>query len=706
MKKYRVRNIDCAVCAAKIETGVRELPGVDAAVLDFATQTLHLRAESELPVLEKIRQIDPGVEVLPLGESDSAYSHDDDFSPKRDIVILGIAGLLFAVLLIFEERMHQSAFPFVEYPLVIAAYLLAGWNVIFKAAGTVIRKNYFDENVLMVIATTGALAIHAMNEAVGVMIFFKIGEFLQNMAVSRSRRSIRSLLAARPNIANLKELAGIRQVPPESVAVGAVILVKPGEKVPLDGEVLSGSSQLDTSALTGEPVPVGVRPGSGVMAGHVNLTDALEIRVGKPFGESSISKVLDLVENAVARKAKTEQFATTFAKYYTPAVVFTALCIAFIPPLMITGATFGDWIYRALVLLVISCPCALVVSIPLGYFGGIGKASRSGVLVKGSEFIDALSKVKTVIFDKTGTLTQGVFEVRAIEPANGHSPEQLLELAAFAEQYSNHPIARSVLAAYEKSGKTPDSAIVESHSEIPGGGVKAVIGGKTVLVGNDRLMHLENIRHDRCVFNDTVVGIAVDGVYAGHIAIGDKIREEAAESVSKLRQYGVEEIVMLTGDNEFAAKSVSKKLKLDAYYAGLLPEEKVSVFEKINDGKRHDGKIAFVGDGINDAPVIARSDIGIAMGGLGSDAAMETADVVLMTDSPLKLSEAIRIGRQTRSIVMQNIVLSLAIKGVFVVLGAFGVASMWEAVFADMGTALLAIGNSARILASHESQTE
>jgi Cd2+/Zn2+-exporting ATPase len=434
------------------------------------------------------------------------------------------------------------------------------------------------------------------------------------------------------------------------------------------------------------------------MAGQVNLTDALTVRVTKLFRESSISKVLELVEDAAARKANTEKFITTFARYYTPIVVSIAFCIALIPPLMLQEAEFRTWIYRALVLLVISCPCALVVSIPLGYFGGIGRASRNGILVKGSNYIDSLSQVKTVVFDKTGTLTEGVFEVQEVVSKNGYRPDQLLELAATAELHSNHPIAKSILDTFVKQGKSVDSALITSHSEIPGSGVRVQFGELDVLVGNDNLMHQESVGHEQCVFRDTVVNVAVNGLYAGYITVGDRIRPDAADAVSKLRKAGVEKIVMLTGDNKYAAEQVAKILGLDEYHAGLLPEEKVAIFEKISGTKAYPGKIAFVGDGINDAPCIARADVGVAMGGLGSDAAIETADVVLMTDSPLKLVDALAISRQTRRIVWQNIILALSIKGIFVMLGAIGIATMWEAVFADMGTSLLAVINSTRAL--------
>jgi Cd2+/Zn2+-exporting ATPase len=508
-------------------------------------------------------------------------------------------------------------------------------------------------------------------------------------------------LAAKPDRAFIKASDGYREVSPESVAVGEIILVKPGEKVPLDGEILTGDSQLESSALTGEFVPLTVRPGDNVLAGQINKSSALTVRVSRPFSESSIARIMDLVENATARKAKTEKFITTFARYYTPAVVLIAAGIAFVPPI-ITGASFQTWIYRALVLLVISCPCALVVSIPLGYFGGIGKASRRGILVKGANFIDALTAVKTVVFDKTGTLTRGVFKVRDVVNLNGFSRNQLLEFAAAAELQSNHPIALSITNAFNNDGQLLNTAKVYDHTEISGQGVKARYGDHAILVGNDRLLHSESIDHARCEFDGTVAHIAVDGNYAGYITIGDEIKPDAGKALKTLKQQGIEQVVMLTGDNSWSANTVAKKLQIDRFYADLLPEDKVSIFEQLIEQSSGEGKIAFVGDGINDAPVLARADVGVAMGALGSDAAVETADVVLMNDSPMKMTEAVAIARLTRRIVWQNIILAFVVKGIFILFGAMGMATMWEAVFADMGTALLAVANSTRIIGTKQ----
>lgn len=697
---FNVKNIDCPSCAAKIENGLKAVDGVDDAVLDFAGLTLHVKARDITRIVEEVRKIEPEVELVPKFEKTTRPEHPEEsevFNLKKEISILVMAAVLFCLQLFFEDWFHRGPFSILELAIVVAAYLIAGSNVLLGALRTIRKGMFFDENVLMVIATGGALAIHAYSEAVGVMIFYKVGELLQDIAVSRSRRSIRALLAAKPDKAVVKTADGYREVAPESVAVGDLLLIKPGEKVPLDGEIITGNSQVDSSALTGEFIPLTAKPGDTVLAGQINKTGALTVRVSRPFSESSIAKVMDLVENATARKAKTEKFITIFARYYTPAVVMIAAGIAFIPPIF-SGASYQTWIYRALVLLVISCPCALVVSIPLGYFGGIGKASRNGILVKGSNFIDALAAVKTVVFDKTGTLTRGVFKVKEVVSLNGFSKKQLLEFAAAAELQSNHPIATSIINAFTKEGRELNSALVSDHTDISGQGVKARYGEHSILVGNDSLLHLKSIDHSRCEFDGTVSHIVVDGEYAGYITIDDEIKPDAAKALKSLKQQGVEQVVMLTGDNACAANAAASRLGFDSFYADLLPEDKVSIFEKLNRQNRRDGKIAFVGDGINDAPVLARADVGVAMGALGSDAAVETADVVLMNDSPMKMAEAVSIAKQTRRIVWQNIILAFTVKGIFILFGAMGMATIWEAVFADMGTALLAVANSTRII--------
>ena len=699
--RFGVKNLDCAACAAKIERGLKKTEGVEEAVLDFASLTLHVKTSNIARVLDEVRRIEPEVELVPESELKTLRDRDEhpgEVNFGKELSLLILAFVLFVLQLFFKEWFHKYSMAWLEIAIVIAAYLLAGWNVLLGALRTIRKKAFFDENVLMVIATAGAISIQAYSEAVGVMLFYKVGELLQERAVSGSRRSIRALLASRPDRAMLKTPDGFSEVDPESVGIGDVILVKPGEKIPLDGEILSGTSQLDSSTLTGEFLPITVEPADSVMAGQINKTEALTIRVTRRFNESSIAKVMDLVENATARKAKTEKFITTFARYYTPAVVSIAAVIALVPPLLIPEATFRTWIYRALVLLVISCPCALVVSIPLGYFGGIGRASRKGILIKGANYIDVLANIDTVVFDKTGTLTKGVFKVKEVVNLNGYSKGQLLEFAAAAEYQSNHPIATSILAAFSRGGHQLETETISRHINVAGQGVKARYGNHTIIVGNDNLLHLESIDHGKCEFDSTVAHVAVDGNYAGYITIGDEIRPEARAAIRSLREQGVKQITMLTGDNFCSAEAISKELDIDSFHADLLPEEKVEIFEKISNQKKSNGKIAFVGDGINDAPVIARADVGVAMGALGSDAAIETADVVLMNDSTSNIAEAISIAKKTRKIVWQNISLAFLIKGIFIVFGSMGMASMWEAVIADMGTAILAVFNSTRVL--------
>ena len=627
-------------------------------------------------------------------EHDHSHEHGE-FNLRRELIPLGIAIALFMIGLIFNQPLHDTPGAIAEYAVLIPAYLISGWSVLTSAGRNILRGKIFDENFLMTIATLGAIAIHELPEGVAVMLFFQIGELFQGFAVGRSRRSIKALLEVRPNTANLIVDGVVREVAPEKVEVGDTIIIKPGEKVPLDGEILSGSSQVDTSALTGESVPRTVREGEAILAGAINQMGSLTVRVTKLFAESSIAKILDLVENASSKKAPTEKFITRFASYYTPVVVFLSLAVAILPPLLIPGESSQLWVYRALVLLVISCPCGLVISIPLGYFGGVGGAAKRGILVKGSTFLDALTDVKTVIFDKTGTLTEGVFQVTQISPYNSYSEKEVLTMAAIAESQSNHPVARSIVEAYDGAMTESD---VTDYEEIPGHGISAKVREMSVLAGNDRLLHREHIEHDTCNVEGTVVHLAIDRKYAGYILISDRIKSDAPKAIARLKKAGVSETVMLTGDNRVVAKSVADKLGLDTYKAELLPEDKVVAIEEYLLKSDKKSKVAFVGDGINDAPVIARADVGMAMGALGSDAAIETADVVLMDDAPSKVAEAITIARKTHSIVWQNIILAMAVKALFILLGAIGVATLWEAVFADVGVALLAILNATRVL--------
>jgi Cd2+/Zn2+-exporting ATPase len=547
----------------------------------------------------------------------------------------------------------------------------------------------------MTIATLGAIAIHQLPEAVGVMLFFKVGELFQEYAVGNSRRSIKAVLEVRPDYANLKVNGVITKTSPSKVKIGDVITVTAGEKIPLDGNIIVGTSQIDTSALTGESVPRSVKVGDAALAGTINKTGILDIQVTKLFGESSIAKILDLVENASSKKAETEKFITKFAKIYTPIVVFVSLSIAIIPPLVIPHTTLAEWVYRALVILVISCPCGLVISIPFGYFGGIGGAAKKGILIKGSTFLDVLNDVKTVVSDKTGTLTKGTFHVTQIVTANGFSQDELLSVAAHIEAQSTHPIAQSIKEAYK--GEL-DLTKVTDYEEIAGYGIRAMVGDRLVIAGNDRLLHRENIVHDTCQVSGSVVHLAIDTKYAGYIIAADEIKDDAVKAIQDLHQIGIKRVIMLSGDNDGVAADIAGRLGLDSYVAELLPEGKVTAFEEILSQSGKTEKVIYVGDGINDAPVLARADVGMAMGGLGSDAAIETADVVIMNDSPTKIAEAIQIARKTHSIVWQNIIFALSIKAVFLMLGALGVATMWEAVFADVGVALAAIANATRVL--------
>ena len=693
MKKYQLKNLDCAACASKIEDNLTKSGSVKFVNVDFANSTMTIDTDDIEMVKARIKKIEPEVEVVD-NEKETKIVSTSELAENKWTIIKAVTGILFLIAgMLFEDEIHNTPFHIGEYLVFGTGYLIVGWKVISSAVKNIIRGQFFDEQFLMTIATLGAFAIDQMPEAVAVMLFYVIGELFQDIAVNRSRRSIKSLLEIKPEYANLLVNGESTKVAPESINIGDTIIVKAGEKIPLDGVVTDGFSFVDTSALTGESVPRKLKANDIALSGTINHTGVLTIRITKIFSESSVSKILELVENATAKKAETEKFITTFAKYYTPIVVIGAFLLAVVPPLLFTGQTFSEWIYRALVVLVISCPCALVISIPLGYFGGIGSASRKGILVKGSNFLDALTQVKTVVFDKTGTLTKGEFKVSEIVTSNGFTQDQILEYAAYAEANSNHPVAKSISDAF---GNDIDSNRIKQVEEISGHGIKALIDGKTVLAGNDKLLHKENIAHPLCNVEGTVVHIAIGTTYAGYIIISDALKEDAVEAIEKLKARNIF-TVMLTGDNKFAAAAFAKKLNIDKYYYELLPEDKVKHIENLmQDGKG--GKVAFVGDGINDAPVIARADIGIAMGALGSDAAIETADVVLMTDSPSKVAIAIDVAKRTRKIVWQNIYFAMGVKLIFIVLGVFGVATMWEAVFGDMGVALIAVFNAIRIL--------
>ncbi|WP_326975457.1 heavy metal translocating P-type ATPase [Caproicibacter sp. BJN0012] len=583
----------------------------------------------------------------------------------------------------------------VSLVIFLIAFIIIGGNIVLKAIKNIFHGQVFDENFLMSIATIGAFSIGDYAEGAAVMLFYQVGELFQSYAVDSSRKSIASLMDIRPDYANVQRGETLEKVDPDEVKIGDVIVVKAGEKIPLDAEVIDGSSMVDTSALTGESVPREIAPGDNLLSGCVNLNGLITARVTKEFGESTVSKILDLVENASSKKSNSENFITKFARYYTPAVVILAALLAIIPPLAVPGAVFSDWLYRALVFLVISCPCALVISIPLSFFGGIGGASKRGILVKGSNYLEALAETEIVVFDKTGTLTKGVFKVQEIVP-NDISKEELLEMTAYAESYSNHPISLSLKQAY---GKEIDNARITNVDEISGHGVVANIDGKAVAAGNAKLMRKLDISfQEPDDVAGTVVHVAIGNIYRGYIVIADEVKEDSPEAIRDLKTAGIKQTVMLTGDAKRIGEKVAAQLGLDKVYTELLPADKVQKMEELFAGKSPKGKLAFVGDGINDAPVLARADIGIAMGGLGSDAAIEAADVVIMTDEPSKIATAMKVSRKTLRIVKQNIALALTVKAIVLILGAIGVATMWAAVFADVGVAVLAILNAIRVL--------
>ena len=578
--------------------------------------------------------------------------------------------------------------------LYLITYIIVGGDVVVRAFKNIIRGKVFDENFLMTVATIGAMLISEYPEGVAVMLFYQVGELFQSYAVDKSRKSIASLMDIRPDYANVKRGEEIVTVDPDEVKIGDIIVIKAGEKIPLDGKVIEGSSMIDTSALTGESVPREVEPGNDILSGCININGLLTAEVTKEFEESTVNKILDLVENASSKKSQSEQFITRFAKYYTPVVVIVAVLLAIIPPLIIKDADFNDWIYRALSFLVVSCPCALVISIPLSFFGGIGGASKKGVLVKGSNHLEELAKTEIIVFDKTGTLTKGVFNVQEIHPED-ISKEELLELTAYAESFSNHPISNSLKQAF---GKEIDNGRITDVKEISGHGVIAVVDGKQVMAGNSKLMKEMNIAYHGGAIAGTVVHVAIDKVYAGYIVIADEIKEDSAQAIRELKSANIKQTVMLTGDMKNVADKVAKELGIDQVYSELLPADKVEKLEELLAGKSEKGKLAFVGDGINDAPVLARADLGIAMGGLGSDAAIEAADIVIMTDEPSKIATAIRISKKTLGIANQNIILAIGIKILVLILSALGIVTMWAAIFGDVGVTIIAVLNSFRAL--------
>ena len=602
-------------------------------------------------------------------------------------IIISLLLVVISLLLKFDTELYSNI-------LYVIAYIIVGYDIVLKAVRNIFKGKVFDENFLMTVATIGAFCIGEFPEAVAVMLFYQIGELFQSYAVDRSRKSVASLMDIRPDYANVYREDEIERVDPDEVNIGEIILVKPGEKIPLDGIVVDGESMLNTQALTGESVPRKVTVNDEVLSGCINNDGILKIKVSKKFEESTVSKILDLVENASSRKSKSENFISKFAKYYTPIVVIVSVVLAVIPPLVIKEALFSDWLYRALSFLVVSCPCALVISIPLSFFGGIGAASKIGVLIKGSNYLEALASAEIVVCDKTGTLTEGVFKVQKID-AIGYSDDELLRYAAYAEGFSNHPISISLKQAYNKE---INEKLVTETQEISGKGVLAKVDGKMVLVGNEKIMKEYNIKFQKSEETGTIVYVAINDEFAGTILIADKIKEDSYKAVKLFKNNNVKKVVMLTGDRDNISESVANELNLDEYHAELLPQDKVSWVEKLMTQKSSGGKLIFVGDGINDAPVLALSDIGIAMGGLGSDAAIEAADVVIMTDEPSKIANSVQISKKTMRIVKQNIVFAIAVKIGVLILSAFGVSTMWEAVFADVGVSVLAIVNALRVL--------
>ena len=693
---YKLKNLDCAKCANEIEDAINKLEGIKMAKVDFVSENMKVVFDNGVDIYKlmtsmknTIKNIEPDVELVE--ENSTKPIVKEDFN-KKELILMIVGAIFFLLGLFFRlNKILQTTF-------YIISYVTLGYDVIFKATKNIVKGRIFDENFLMSIATVGALCIKQYSEAIAVMLFYKIGEYIQNIAVNRSRRSITSLINIKPEIANLKVNNEYIKVSPDKVKIGDIILVKPGEKIPLDGSVIEGNSSVNTSALTGESLPRNIKVGDNVLSGFINLNGALTIKTTKTFENSTVSKILDLVENSTDKKAATETFITKFSKIYTPIVVGIALVLATVIPLVVPNATFSEWIYRSLIFLVVSCPCALVLSIPLGYFCGIGVASKNGILIKGTNFLEALNSVDTVVFDKTGTLTEGIFKVTDIKTFNNFDNNTLLKYAAYVESYSNHPIAKSIVNEYNKKIDKKD---IKNYTEISGLGIKATIDGKKVLAGNAKMLNSEGIQSVN-LDTENVVGsivyIAIDNIYAGYIVISDAVKSDSKNIVENLKKLDVRNTVMLTGDSKKVAEKVANSLNIDCYYSELLPDEKVYKLEDIENNVLNGKKVIFVGDGINDAPVLARSDIGIAMGALGSDAAIEASDVVIMTDELSKIITAIKISKKTRKIIYQNIYVIMFVKIFVMILGILGIATICEAVIADVGVTIISVINATRIL--------
>lgn len=695
-RELTLGGLNCAHCAEVINDKVSLLDGVQSSNLNFINKKLYLEINScnergtIEEVIDTINNVEPGLDIQLTDKSQKEIKKVIDKS-KLGLIKIIVGTLVFGFAFYEEFTGANSGL----LPIIfIAAYLIVGGDVVYKAFRNLTKGRVFDENFLMTIATLGAIAIGETSEAVGVMLFYKVGEYLQEIAVGKSRRSISDLMQIRPDVANLKVGNTVKVVDPEDVKIGDYIVVKPGEKVPLDGVIVDGKSMVDTSALTGESVLRSVNKGDDLLSGFINKNALLTIEVKKDFSESTVSKILDLVENASSKKSKTENFISVFSRYYTPVVVVLAMLIAIIPPIFISGAQFNEWLHRGLIFLVVSCPCALVLSIPLSYFSGIGVASKNGILVKGSNYLEALRYVDTVVFDKTGTLTEGVFDVVKVH-AIGIREDELVEYASIAEANSNHPIAKSILDYYKNE---VDLNKINQYEEIAAHGIRVKYEGNIILAGNEKLMKSNTIKFTSTDEVGTIIYIAVNNIFRGYIVISDKIKVDSEEAIRAIKNQGIKQTIMLTGDNKKVADKVADKLKLDKVFSNLLPGEKVEKIEEMYKGRQDKEKIAFVGDGINDAPVLARVDVGIAMGGLGSDAAIEAADIVIMTDEPSKIAEGIRISKKTNKIVWQNIIFALGVKVIVMVLGTVGVATMWEAVFADVGVSLIAVINAMRIM--------
>ena len=699
-KTYSLDQLDCAACAAKMEEAASQVPGVEELRINFLTKTMSLTASEDhfeqvaQNVMAACQRVEPECRVCEVKQDtaahhDHGHAHGHDHEEEEEhhsLGLIGVGAVLFVAGLLLPEGLWRWA-------ALIAAYVVAGGEVLLRAAKNILRGQVFDENFLMAVASLGAMLMGETTEAVAVMLFYQIGEWFQDRAVDKSRASIAQLMDIRPDHANHVLADGsVEVVPPQSLKAGDILLVKPGERIPLDGIILEGTSTLNTSALTGESIPRDVAEGDTVLSGCVNQTGVLRLRATGAYESSTVARILRLVEDSGERKARTERFITRFARWYTPAVCLAALLLALVPPLFVGEWT--EWIKRALTFLVISCPCALVISVPLTFFGGVGGASRRGVLIKGANYLEQLAKTDIAVFDKTGTLTRGTFEVTAIHP-NQITEEELLELAALAESYSDHPISASLRAAWNRA---LDKNRVTDAQEIAGRGIHALVDGRPVYAGNERLMADVHVESRPCHRQGTIVHVALDGVYMGHIVIADRVKEGSAEAIAELKALGVARTVMLTGDQSAVAQSVAKELGVDEVHAELLPGDKVEQVERLMKQKPEGAMLAFVGDGINDAPVLRRADLGIAMGGVGSDAAIEAADIVLMDDDPRKLPCAIRIARHTLRIANQNIIFALSVKAIILVMGAMGLANMWLAVFADVGVSFLAILNAMRAM--------